>query len=215
MKSVYVVDYGIGNLLSVERALVTQGAKVTFTKDPEALVRASKIVLPGVGAFGNGMLELKRRNLVESIQETVNKGVPLLGICLGMQMLLDQSMEFGNYQGLGVIEGEVIPIPSPQDKDKRFKVPHVGWAPILPPQAAPTTHWEGSILESTKKNTPVYFVHSYMAMPASADQILANCLYEGQTLTAAIRKENVFGTQFHPEKSGAAGLKIISNFLEV
>jgi glutamine amidotransferase len=171
------------------------------------------VVLPGVGAFANGMAELGRNNLDEVVHEVASRATPLLGICLGMQMLFDESEEFGDTPGLGLIPGKVVTIPSTATDGEFQKVPHIGWNSLQPPESC--DGWENSLLSNTKPGDAVYFVHSYMASPADPAHLLAECYYGGRSITACVGKENVCGTQFHPEKSGEVGLAILKSFLNL
>ena len=210
---VAVVDYGVGNLLSVRRALEHCGAEVTVTGDRHALLSASRVILPGVGAFANGMAELRTRGLDEVTREIAAMGVPLLGICLGMQMLLDESEEFGITPGLGLIPGRVIPVPPVTVSGDPQKIPHIGWnALALPPGRS---SWADTVLRRVRPGDSVYFVHSFMAEPADLRHRVANCSYGGVTISAVIGNRNVLGCQFHPEKSGAVGLNILQAFLSL
>lgn len=206
-----IVDYGMGNLLSVRRAFEHCGATVTVTPDPDAVRSADKVVLPGVGAFSNGMSELRRLGLDAALQDVAQNGTPLLGICLGMQMLLDESEEFGVTSGLGLIPGRVIPVPRLSAEGRQHKIPHIGWNALVLPDSLET--WNGGPLRDLIPGDAVYFVHSFMAQPADSTHLIANCLYDGIPVSAAILRNNVFGCQFHPEKSGAVGLTILRRFL--
>lgn len=208
---VTVVDYGMGNLLSVARALEHCGAVVMMTADPDAIRTSPRVVLPGVGAFGDGMAELCRRGIAEVLREVAAKGTPLLGICLGMQMLLDESEEFGLTKGLGLIPGRVVPVPAMTADGQSQKIPHIGWNALVLPLGRET--WEDTLLQEVKPGEAVYFVHSYMAAPANPAHRIADCLYGGMRVTAAIGRDNIFGCQFHPEKSGEVGLKVLRRFL--
>jgi len=207
VKSVIVIDYGIGNLHSVVKGLKHQGAEVTVTSDPSEVSSAERLVLPGVGAFGDGMRELQRRNLIDPIHQFVATGRPFLGICLGMQLLLSESEEFGRHTGLGIIPGKVVAIPH----SPGIKVPHIGWRSIQPPAG---TTWTQSLMQDVEENTMMYFVHSYTAVPSDESRRLADAQYGTVRISAAIRHQNVTGCQFHPEKSGVHGLKIIHRFLQ-
>ncbi len=206
---VAVIDYGMGNLLSVRRGLEHCGATVVVTADPGVILSTSKVVLPGVGAFANGMAELSRLGLDAVVREVAARGVPLLGICLGMQMLLDESEEFGITAGLGLIPGRVVPIPSNTTHPQ--KIPHIGWNALVLPQGR--ENWEGALLQEIKPGEAVYFVHSYMASPSDPSHRIADCLYGDTSVSAVIERGNVFGCQFHPEKSGEVGLKVLRRFL--
>ncbi|NVB83382.1 MAG: imidazole glycerol phosphate synthase subunit HisH, partial [Kofleriaceae bacterium] len=171
-----------------------------------AIVRtAERLVLPGVGAFADGMRGLRERNLVEALLEMATTERPLLGICLGMQLLLARSEEFGTHDGLGIIPGSVELIPRAPGR----KVPHIGWNRLVPT----STPWASTPLEQLAAGTMMYFVHSYTAVPASDSHRLADADYGGFRISAAVRKDNVIGTQFHPEKSGEAGLVVLARYL--
>lgn len=202
---VVVVDYGLGNLHSVVKALHREGAEVVVSEDPAQVQNAERLVLPGVGAFADGMEGLRRRHLVEPLLEFVATGRPLLGICLGMQLLMAESSEFGRHLGLGIIEGNVTLIPAAPGR----KVPHIGWNRIMPV----STSWVGTPLEPLEPGTMMYFVHSYTAEPTREQDRLADVDYVGVRVSAAVRKDNVVGTQFHPEKSGSAGLAVLARYL--
>jgi imidazole glycerol-phosphate synthase subunit HisH len=208
-KKIVVVDYGIGNIFSVLRALEHAGASPELSGDPDEIRSADRVVLPGVGAFANGMEGLRSRGLVEPIREFAKTGKPLLGICLGMQMLVDQSEEFGNHEGLGLIPGKVVEIEAKSSEGKRLKVPHIGWSPLT----SPNGDWSDSPLRHVPEGSSAYFVHSFTVVPAEEPTRLADTAYGDCRISAAIRKDNVSGCQFHPEKSGEVGLQIIRNFV--
>ena len=215
MKQVTVIDYGLGNLLSVRRALEHLGAEVLVTDRPEEVASAERLVLPGVGAFGDGMAGLRSRGLVEPLENFVERGRPFLGICLGMQLMFDSSEEFGPHQGLGLLPGKVVAMAADtaaaSPERRRDKVPHVGWSPIeLPPQRR---GWQSSLLAGLTPGEHLYFVHSFTAVPANEEHRLANCPHGGTVITAAVASGNVHGCQFHPEKSGPAGLAVIAAFI--
>ena len=205
-RTVTVVDYGIGNIHSVAKAMAHEGANVQLTSSPDDVLRASLLVLPGVGSFGDGMANLVARDLVAPLIEYASAGRPLLGICLGMQLFLSESDEFGKRQGLGIIPGRVVEIPVAPGR----KVPHIGWNRIVP---APGAVWSGSALADVPSDSSVYFVHSFTAVPDSEGHRLADADYVGFCVSAAIRRDNVTGCQFHPEKSGEVGLSVIRRFL--
>ena len=208
---VAVIDYGMGNLLSVRRGLERCGATVTVTADPDAILAAPRAVLPGVGAFADGMAELRRQGLDAVAREVAARGVPLLGICLGMQMLLEESDEFGPTNGLGLIPGRVVPIPSATADGRPQKIPHIGWYALVFPPGRQS--WDGTLLREVEPGEAVYFVHSFMACPADPVHRIADCSYGGIPVSAAIGRDNVQGCQFHPEKSGEVGLKVLRSFL--
>ncbi|MCX8036714.1 MAG: imidazole glycerol phosphate synthase subunit HisH [Candidatus Sumerlaeia bacterium] len=198
---VVVIDYGMGNVRSVEKALARCGAAVEVTGQPERIRAASHVVLPGVGAFGDAMWELKRRKLIEPVREAIADGKPFLGICLGLQVLFERSEESAGVAGLGVLAGEV----------KRFrthlKVPHMGWNGLKFQKECPL--FAGMGVEPF-----VYFVHSYYVSPREADCVAALTDYDGE-FVSAVARGRCFGVQFHPEKSQAVGLKILENFLHL
>lgn len=206
-----IVDYGIGNLFSVRRAFEHCGASVVVTDDPRVLLAAPRLVLPGVGAFADGMRGLIERGLDKMVREFADSGKPFLGICLGMQMLASVSEEFGEHKGFGIIPGRVMPIPQTTIAGKCHKIPHIGWVGLERPICL--AGWEGSILEGLMPGDAVYLVHSFAVQLDNDAHRLADCIYNGRLISAAIRKGNVYGTQFHPEKSGNIGLAILKNFL--
>ena len=207
---VAVIDYGVGNLLSVKRGLEYCGAKVNVTDDKDLIMSASRVVLPGVGAFSDGMDGLRDTGLDKTVHDIVKKGIPLLGICLGMQMLLDESEEFGLSKGLGLIPGRVVPIPSLTINNKSQKIPHIGWNSLVPPEEKKS--WDGTLLNDINPGDSVYFVHSFMSNTAEPKHRIANCIYGGIKIPAVIGKGRTVGCQFHPEKSGEIGLKILRQF---
>lgn len=198
-----IIDYGVGNLFSLKSSLsqVCEDVEVTF--DRETVKRADKIVLPGVGAFGDAAKKLKSTGLFELIKDEAQNGKPLLGICLGMQLLLEKSCEYGEHEGLGLIKGSVRPIS--EIIDKNCKIPHIGWNSLIFKREAP-------IFKYIKNGDYVYFVHSYYASDCN-ESLIATAEYSAE-LTAAVNKKNVYGCQFHPEKSGGVGLKILKAFAE-
>jgi glutamine amidotransferase len=210
---IVVVDYGVGNLLSVSRAFESCGAEVVLSRDPQVLSTADRLVVPGVGAFADGMEELRRRGLVEPIRSYAQTGRPLLGICLGMQLLFSVSHEFGKHTGLGILAGSVVAIPTAKEAGGFRKTPHIGWNELRMPDGRST--WSGSILEGLAEGAATYFVHSYMADPEEPAIRLADCDYEGIAVSAAVQRGMIFGCQFHPEKSGETGLRIVHNFMRL
>ncbi len=211
MIEVTVIDYGVGNLLSVSRALEHCGAKVTVTADPKSILSARRVVLPGVGAFADGMVALKANSLDTVVRHVAAKGTPLLGICLGMQLLFDESEEFGATTGLGLIPGRVVNIPSITATGELQKIPHIGWNELVLPDQHMS--WQGGLFTDILLGDAVYFVHSFMAVPASHLHRLADCTYGGVSISAAVQRDNVVGCQFHPEKSGEVGLKLLRRFI--
>jgi glutamine amidotransferase len=210
---VTIIDYGVGNIFSVRRAFEHCGAEVLLTDSINEILTAERLVLPGVGAFVDGMEGLKSRNLIEPIKQYAATGRPFLGICLGMQMLLDSSEEFGLQKGLGLIAGNVVAIPATGADGNSHKIPHIGWNDLLVTENGGT--WRGTILENTKPGSSVYFVHSFQAVPQHQENRLADCNYNGRVICAVVRSGSVYGCQFHPEKSGEVGLEIIRRFLTI
>ena len=210
---VTVVDYGMGNLFSVRRALEFCGGDVCLSSAPQEIAEAVRIVLPGVGAFSDGMAGLRERRLIEPLIAYAHSGRPFLGICLGMQMLLSVSEEFGEHQGLDLIPGRVAEIPATGPAGARRKIPHVGWAELTQPSVLPS--WEGTILADVSPRGSVYFVHSYTALPEDETHRFADSDYDAFRISAAIRAGSVYGCQFHPEKSGPIGLGILKRFLSL
>lgn len=208
---VAVIDYGVGNLFSVRRGLEACGATVEVTSDPQVIRSAPRVVLPGVGAFADGMRELCSRGLDGTVKEVAASGTPLFAICLGMQMLLDESLEFGRTSGLGLIPGRVVSVPELNADGEPQKVPHIGWSSLM--LAEDGGDWQGTPLQALQPGAAVYFVHSFMAAPTDEGDRVADCSYGGVRVSAAIRRGNVFGCQFHPEKSGEVGLTVLRTFL--
>jgi glutamine amidotransferase len=208
---VVVIDYGIGNLLSVQRAFEHCGATVVCTAEPDRILASKRVVLPGVGAFDNGMQALQGLGLVSVIRELAQRKTPLLGICLGMQLLLEESEEFGVTTGLGLIPGRVISVPDFTISGVKQKIPHIGWNGLLP--ANPGATWQDSCLQDIRPGDAAYFVHSFMAVPILAEHRIADVLYGGHKIAGVIRCDQITGCQFHPEKSGEVGLKILRRFI--
>ena len=210
MPDVMVLDYGMSNLRSVQRGLEKVGAKVTLSSNYSDIAKADRLVLPGVGAFEAGMNGLKNTGLEDAIFNFVKTGNPLLGICLGMQMLLDYSEENGTHKGLGLIPGCVKKIPEGVKEEGGRKIPHIGWTELQRPKKI---DWNSTCLDKIKTGDFFYFVHSYMAVVKNKEHLLAQCEDEGLLVAAAIKKDNVTGLQFHPEKSGEVGLRILNDFI--
>lgn len=202
-----IVDYGVGNLFSLNCSFKAIGVDAVVTGDEKILRSADRIVLPGVGAFGDAAQMLRKDGLDQIVRREVASGKPLLGICLGMQMLLERSFEYGEHAGLGLIPGDIVPIEPllPQG----YKVPHIGWNALHFPENKPVS----PLFRYIKEGDHVYFVHSFHG-ERCADNTIATTEY-GAELTAAVARDNVFGVQFHPEKSGAVGLNILRAFCEL
>ncbi len=201
---VAIVDYGVGNLFSLECSLNTIGAQVTVTADPEVLKKADQVLLPGVGAFGDAAEKLRSTGLDKVLKDLAAQGKPLLGICLGMQLLFEKGYEYGEHEGLGLIKGSVVPMEGVIPAD--LKIPHIGWNALQFKNPSP-------LFKNIKDGDCVYFVHSFYA--ADCDENLIATAEYGAQLTAAVANKNVFGCQFHPEKSGAVGLEILRAFTQL
>jgi glutamine amidotransferase len=199
-----VIDYGMGNLRSVQKALEEVGAKALITSDPADLKRCDKVVFPGVGAFGDAMKELRRRGLVDPIKDAIADGKLFLGLCLGLQLLFEKSEESPGVKGLSVLKGEVRRFRFPKSG---LKVPHMGWNSISKKAKGPGAR----ILKGIPDGTHVYFVHSYFVLPKDRTSILTTTDY-GTDFVSGVCKDNIYGLQFHPEKSQSLGLKILKNF---
>ena len=206
---IIVIDYGVGNLLSVQRGLEKCGAKVNLTSDPQKILEANRVVLPGVGAFSNAMKTLKNLGLTETLIELAKLKTPLLGICLGMQLLFEESEEFGITEGLGLIPGRVISVPNQTISGEKQKIPHIGWSSLYSPIMK---DWSNTLLQNNKAGDCAYFVHSFMATPSDSNNLIAECNYGGTKIAAVVGKDQITGCQFHPEKSGEVGLEILRNF---
>lgn len=198
-----IIDYQMGNLRSVQKAFERVGHAAAITSDPQVLAQADKLVLPGVGAFADAIAELQRRELVEPIRQAIDAGKPFLGICLGLQMLFDVGYEDGRHEGLGVLRGEVRRFDVPPE----YKVPHMGWNAVALPRRPP-------IFAGVDDGAYFYFVHSYYVAPADRAVVAGEASYP-DPFCAMIWRDNLFATQFHPEKSQAAGLQVLKNFAEL
>ena len=201
-----IIDYEMGNLRSVEKAFEKLGFEVRVSNNPADLLTTDKVVLPGVGAFKDCINNLRAGGFVEPLLQHVESGKPLLGICVGMQMLFDESEEFGRHEGLGLIPGKVLRFPAGMlEGGERLKVPHMGWNSLQLKKPAP-------ILQDTADGSYVYFVHSYYCAADNPDDVAASCRYGDVEFCAAIWRDNLMATQFHPEKSQDIGLQIFKNF---
>lgn len=198
-----IIDYQMGNLRSVQKALENVGHQAVITSDHRELAAADKLVLPGVGAFEDAMTELRRRELVEPIREAIEQGKPFLGICLGLQLLFDVGYEGGRFDGLGILAGEVVRFDLPRE----YKVPHMGWNQARIVRRSP-------VLEGIPDGTHFYFVHSYYVVPRQPELVSIEADY-GVPFCAAVWRDNLFATQFHPEKSQEHGLRLLKNFAEL
>lgn len=204
-----IIDYEMGNLRSVEKAFETLGFEARVSADPKDITSADKVVLPGVGAFRDCIKNLRDGGFVEPLLAHVKAGKPLLGICVGMQMLFDQSEEFGRHQGLGLIPGKVVRFPSGMvEGGERLKVPHMGWNNIRLKKASP-------LFTGIKDDSYVYFVHSYYCDAENTEDVAASCTYGDVEFCASLWHDNIMASQFHPEKSQDIGLQIFKNFGEL
>ncbi|MBI4313699.1 MAG: imidazole glycerol phosphate synthase subunit HisH [Candidatus Omnitrophica bacterium] len=202
---VTIIDYGMGNLRSVQKAFEFLGAKAQVTHSASAIAKAERLVLPGVGAFGDAMQELRRRHLVDPIHAAIAKGTPFLGLCLGLQLLFESSEESPGVRGLGVLSGRVRRLPR---KPKNLKVPHIGWNSLMQSKHA-KPNW---LLHGVPEGGFVYFVHSFYAEPKDKKVVAAETTY-GTRFASVVTQDNVAATQFHPEKSQKVGLAILKNFI--
>ena len=198
-----IIDYEMGNLRSVQKGFEKGGYQAVITGDPAVVDRASHIVLPGVGAFADAVAALRRRNLVEPVRNAVAVGKPFLGICLGLQLLFEKSYEDGEFEGLGIIPGKVVRFQVP----KGYKVPHMGWNQVVFRRHPP-------IFSGLDDGTYFYFVHSYYVVPGD-ESVVATETHYAEPFCSSIWKDNLFATQFHPEKSQADGLRVLANFAEL
>lgn len=206
---VVVLDYGIGNLLNVVRALEHCGASVqVIGRGGTAPVDAPRLVLPGVGAFGDGMAELRARGLDDVVRRHAETGRPFLGICVGMQMLFEASDEMGDHPGLGLLRGRVQAVPATGVDGQPHRIPHIGWRAL-----EPCRDWQNTLLSDTQPGERVYFVHSYAPVPAEEGDRLADARYDGVRICAAVMRDNLYGCQFHPERSASPGLAMLRRFL--
>ena len=210
--NVVVIDLGIGNLMSIIRGLEYCGAKVIVTSNPEIILNSSHVVLPGDGAFKFAMEQVKKRNLLNTLKSFDKSNSNLLGICIGMQMLFDESSEFESSEGLGLISGKVVAIPNKSMDGKKLTLPHIGWNNLQ--KSDHLKDWNETLLENNKVKDEMYFIHSYMAIPTNSSCKVAECIYGGHKITAVVIKNKITGCQFHPEKSGNLGLKILKKFIE-
>ena len=198
-----IIDYDAGNIKSVEKAMHLLGQEVVVTRDRESILKADKVILPGVGAFGDAMSKIRQYGLEEVIHEVVKKGTPFLGICLGLQLLFERSDETPEVEGLGILKGEILRIPD----QPGLKIPHMGWNSLH-------LQNDGRLFKGIPEETYVYFVHSYYLQAEEPEIVKATTQY-GVTIHASVEKDNIFACQFHPEKSSKYGLKILENFAKL
>tara|TARA_B110000003_G_scaffold239200_1_gene245181 strand:+ start:1916 stop:2545 length:630 start_codon:yes stop_codon:yes gene_type:complete len=208
MKKIGIIDYGVGNIRSIFNAISILEAEPLLTSSREEILSCDAVILPGVGAFKHAMERLKEKSLDIILEEFILTNKPFLGICLGMQMLFESSSEFGNTKGLGFIEGSVEKLPLKTN----FKLPHIAWEPIF---SRSKLLWTNTILNNINENTDMYHVHSYFANPEQADYILSLSCYDDFLFCSTVKKNNIYGCQYHPEKSGNEGLQVIKNFIKL
>ncbi|MBI4056110.1 MAG: imidazole glycerol phosphate synthase subunit HisH [Elusimicrobia bacterium] len=206
---VAIIDYGMGNLFSVQRACEQVGLDSVLATSPETVLAADGVILPGVGAFGDAMEALRQSGLADALCRVTQEDKPILGICLGMQLLMEESFEFGRHPGLGILKGSVIPLQESASSAGHFKVPHVGWSQIWrrsKPTAAVDT-WKETPLQNLEDGAYMYFVHSFTVVPES-DCSLSTTRYGQNEFCSSLARGNIFACQFHPERSGPQGLRI-------
>ena len=210
-KKITIVDYGCGNILNLARAVKFLGYDAEITRENKKIINSSHIILPGVGAFGNAIKQLEKYNLHKTILEYAKLDKPLLGICVGMQILFTVSYELGVHKGLGLVEGEVIKISN--KKNKEIKIPHIGWNELYPNNDK--KEWKNKILNNSLIGKSFYFIHSFVCLTKNPNSTIAVCNYSGISIPAIVSVGNIFGCQFHPEKSADNGLTILKNFCEI
>lgn len=206
---VAIVDYGMGNLFSVQRACEYVGLSAVITSSKEVVRSAPAVILPGVGAFGDAMEALQRLDLVGPLRDLAGAGTLLVGICLGMQLLMDESQEFGRHAGLGIIPGDVVRLEGATEQDRAIKVPQVGWNRVL--RAGDAWAWEASLLDRLPDGVGMYFVHSFYVRPADPSVVVSVTRYGATTFCSSLQRNNVFACQYHPERSGPQGLQVYRN----
>ena len=210
---VAIIDHSLGNLYSVKHACSAVGLRAEITSDRKRIMGARAIILPGVGAFGDAMRTLERLDLVSALKDFAASGRPLFGICLGMQLLMTESQEFGAHRGLDLIQGDVVRFDNPREGDRVLKIPQIGWNGIWPPKldGGAERSWSDSLLSGVPAGDRMYFVHSYVVRPTDEAVQLSTTNYGGITFCSALQSSNVVACQFHPERSGHEGLKVYRN----
>jgi len=209
--NIVIVDYQLGNLFSVKHACLKVGLNPIISSDKNDLINAKAIILPGVGAFGDAMKNLEKLDLIAPLRDKVNTGIPLIGVCLGLQLLFEESEEYGINKGLGMIKGVIKRFPN-LFNGRKIKVPNIGWNTIFHED---NNKWEGTLLSHIEQNSFMYFVHSFFAEPQNSKDVLATTDYNGIKYCSAIKKGNIYAFQFHPEKSSTNGLKIYENIKKI
>ena len=208
-----IVCYGSGNVMSLSNAFSYLGANVNFVYDYKDLSGYEKLILPGVGAYEGVLKKFRSKGFESPLIDAVQRGVSLLGICVGMQILFDYGEEFGRTEGLGLLKGHVAKLQHSIVDDVEFKIPHVGWNGVSIPEAQAKSLWIEGLFKGIDEGTEFYFVHSYAAQVLDQKDVVAEAIYGEQVVTAAVQRDRILGTQFHPEKSGEAGLNLLENFL--
>ena len=212
---IVIIDTSISNVFNVRRAFMYFGQKTIISSDKDDVLSASKVILPGVGAFSKAMESLEKHDLIDIIKEVAENGTPILGICLGMQILMTRSNEDGDHLGLDLIQGSVKKFDNTNQNNK-FKIPHYGWSEVFKPSSNKLDSWNNTILEDLDKESLFcYFVHSYFANTDNPNHTIAQTSYGGSTFSSVIKNKNIMGCQFHPEKSSIGGLTIIENFIKI
>lgn len=205
-----IVDYGMGNIFSIENACQYAGLDCIVTSEKEAILRSAAVILPGVGAFGEAVKNLKKLDLTHLIKDIINQGKPFLGICLGMQLLMSESEEFGIHKGLDILKGRVVKFAS--HKSKKIKIPHIGWNKVF---FCKQNNAPGPILNDINNGEFMYFIHSYFIEPSESGDIITTTDYSGIKYCSGLKKGNIYAFQFHPERSGLEGIKIYRNFKDI
>ena len=218
MSNIAVLDYALGNLFNVKRAFDHLGVNTLVTHDRKEVEEADKIVLPGVGAFSEGMKHLEERGLVAVLKDSAKQGKPILGICLGMQLLMTESEEHGRWDGLDLIPGRVVRFDLPEKNKNRFKIPQIGWNKLIPSdfqKKEGKNFWKDTVLKGLDEDANMYFVHSYYVNVEGPEYSVAQSNYGRNDFCSVVQKENIIGCQFHPERSGPEGIKILKNFVSL
>lgn len=216
-KNIVIIDYTLGNLYSLRRAFQKVGCEPIISGDKKDIINADKVVLPGVGAFSAGMQGLRGKELIETIKKVAHDGKPILGICLGMQMLMTHSEEGGFFDGLDLIKGKVVRFDPPKERGA-FKIPHLGWSTVLmpaSPEREDTTAWQHTVMDGIGNHAYFYFVHSYYVAPDDPLHAIGITRYGYNTFASVVKKDNITACQFHPEISSDAGLRLINNFVSL
>lgn len=212
VNKVAIIDYGVGNLFSISQACSMAGMKGVITSSDQVINNCGGVILPGVGSFGSAMQSLKKNNLISVIKEMAFSGKPFMGICLGMQLMFDRSYEFGVFEGLGIVQGEVVKFSQKEKISPKIKIPHIGWNKIY---SAKSESWKNTILDNVPEGAYMYFVHSFYALPKDENIMLSETEYYGTVFCSSFQVGNIFGCQFHPEKSGPDGLEIYHSFKSI